>query len=573
MATAAADAKATASTIDADAAVDSLFDDGELERILNQEASTVTREAEVLRVLKAFKMNAYEILELDWMPNAGVTDADIQKSYRKRSLLIHPDKLQHPRGIEAFDLLKKASGELLDADKRKALDETLQDARMLVLRAEGLPRDTPDNHEKVKAMKNPDFKERVRIKAKEIIIDEELRRRRVTKMTMIAEGAEAKRQEDALAERKRKIEDKQRWEGQHSRRPSVRLAVVSKRPIKKEEKVERTRASHPGLSEFELIKKVEFQLLASNLSTSVMLSSKLLPAPDDVRIQSSFSRSRKSNDKSSFTKAEKVVLFPSKRDAVLVQINKVDDISHSALDMLDTLNDQRERKEKAERLARNPQLQRMQQAYDGPQIDDPPRTFKRGSLKFKLSDGHHEIDAFELKQIDGIDLEKLQLGCKLLIHNVKVVRGILMLTPDSVEIKGGLIQELHDEAQEDFEDTLRSRLGMEPLDRQARREQEANRVPSAEVIAVGQETAVIGARSGPPPQNAPLAISKRSQDEFDLVMDDDDDLDLDAIAAIEEAALATRKAPPRSTTRQSRPKPFVSQQELAELEVIDLSSD
>lgn len=29
------------------------------------------------------------------------------KNYRKKSLLIHPDKLKHERGIEAFDLLKK----------------------------------------------------------------------------------------------------------------------------------------------------------------------------------------------------------------------------------------------------------------------------------------------------------------------------------------------------------------------------------------------------------------------------------------------------------------------------------
>lgn len=40
-------------------------------------------------------------------------------------------------------------------------------------------------------------------------------------MTMIAEGAEAKRQEDALAERKRKAEEKERWEGA-SRPPPFR---------------------------------------------------------------------------------------------------------------------------------------------------------------------------------------------------------------------------------------------------------------------------------------------------------------------------------------------------------------
>lgn len=32
-------------------------------------------------------------------------------------------------------------------------------------------------------------------------------------MTMIAEGAEAKRQEDAVTERKRKADEKERWEG------------------------------------------------------------------------------------------------------------------------------------------------------------------------------------------------------------------------------------------------------------------------------------------------------------------------------------------------------------------------
>lgn len=40
--------------------------------------------------------------------------------------------------------------------------------------------------------------------------------RRVQKMTMIAEGAEAKRVEEAAEERKRKMEEKQRWEGEYS---------------------------------------------------------------------------------------------------------------------------------------------------------------------------------------------------------------------------------------------------------------------------------------------------------------------------------------------------------------------
>ncbi|GAA6023519.1 hypothetical protein JCM10207_005702 [Rhodosporidiobolus poonsookiae] len=199
---------------------DFLLDDKELDRILNQEATGAAREAEVLRVLAAFKLNPYEILDLDWMPSAAISDSDIQRAYRKKSLLIHPDKLKHPRGIEAFDLLKKAQTELSDSTKRKPLDETIYDARMLVLRSVGLPRDAPDDHEKLRPPQmgggegrgGESLKERVRKKTKEILIDDELRRRRVNKMTMIAEGAEAKRQEDAVQERKRKAEEKERWE-------------------------------------------------------------------------------------------------------------------------------------------------------------------------------------------------------------------------------------------------------------------------------------------------------------------------------------------------------------------------
>ena len=43
----------------------------------------------------------------------------IDKIYRKKSLMIHPDRFKHPRGPEAFDLLKKAETELLDKEKRK----------------------------------------------------------------------------------------------------------------------------------------------------------------------------------------------------------------------------------------------------------------------------------------------------------------------------------------------------------------------------------------------------------------------------------------------------------------------
>lgn len=88
----------------------------------------------MLRIVGCFKLNPYEILDLNFMPSAGIESSDIrtssdlsfaaptaradpnlpsnahnpaERSYRKKSLLIHPDKLKHERGIEAFDLLKK----------------------------------------------------------------------------------------------------------------------------------------------------------------------------------------------------------------------------------------------------------------------------------------------------------------------------------------------------------------------------------------------------------------------------------------------------------------------------------
>ncbi|KAJ8292399.1 J domain-containing protein spf31 [Rhodotorula toruloides] len=239
----------TATAADAD-----LFDDAELDRIFNQEASQVAREAEVLRVLGAFKLNPYEILDLNWMPSAGTTDSDIQKTYRKKSLLIHPDKLKHPRGIEAFDLLKKAQTELSDPAKRKPLDETITDARMLVLRELGIPRETPDDDERLRPPKlpAPDLKERVRKKTKDLLIEDELRRRRVQKMTMIAEGAEAKRVEDAVAEKKRKMEEKERWEETREDRVHDWRNFNKKRKTKKKGPQDSLRAMADDDEDFEL---------------------------------------------------------------------------------------------------------------------------------------------------------------------------------------------------------------------------------------------------------------------------------------------------------------------------------
>lgn len=54
---------------------------------------------------------------------------------------------------------------------------------MLVLREMGLVRTTPDDDEKLVKLRDPDLKEQVRRKTKEILIDDELRRRRCVSLS------------------------------------------------------------------------------------------------------------------------------------------------------------------------------------------------------------------------------------------------------------------------------------------------------------------------------------------------------------------------------------------------------
>lgn len=81
------------------------------------EVREVDRDNEVNRILSAFKLNPYEQLGVPF-------DADldlINRTYRKTSLLVHPDKCKHPKAKDAFDALRQAQQTLLDDDLRQEL--------------------------------------------------------------------------------------------------------------------------------------------------------------------------------------------------------------------------------------------------------------------------------------------------------------------------------------------------------------------------------------------------------------------------------------------------------------------
>jgi len=181
--------------------------DAELEKLLNREASAFQRELEVERILKAFKLNPYDILDID----ESATVEEVRRKYRQLSLFIHPDKTQHPRAPDAFDFLKKAESELSDPAKREEMDATINQARAILLKGLYLPTNTPDDNPKLKEL-NPPYKVQLRAKSKELLIDEEVRRRKAIKMNLANEGFEARKKEEEVATKKRKVEDDQKWE-------------------------------------------------------------------------------------------------------------------------------------------------------------------------------------------------------------------------------------------------------------------------------------------------------------------------------------------------------------------------
>ncbi|GAM37974.1 DnaJ domain protein [Talaromyces pinophilus] len=174
---------------------------------LEKEAKEFDKDAEIDRIRKAFPLDAYAVLDLQ----PGVPESDIKLQYRKKSLLIHPDKTQNPLAPDAFDRLKKAQTTLLDEKARERLDECIADARRLLIREHKYTLDSPE-------LKTDEFKVEWRKKTVEVLLEDEARRRRQMKARMQEEGREKQKEEEELEARKRKREADQVWEATRDER-------------------------------------------------------------------------------------------------------------------------------------------------------------------------------------------------------------------------------------------------------------------------------------------------------------------------------------------------------------------
>ncbi len=140
-------------------------------------------------------------------------ESDIKNTYRKKSLLIHPDKTSNPQAPEAFDRLKKAQTELMDSTARTRLDEAIADARMLLMRERKLTVESAE-------VKAPDaeFAAAWRKKTVEVLVDNEHRRRKQMRAQLQEEGRAQRKEDEEVELRKRKRERDVAWEESREKR-------------------------------------------------------------------------------------------------------------------------------------------------------------------------------------------------------------------------------------------------------------------------------------------------------------------------------------------------------------------
>lgn len=99
----------------------------------------------------------------------------------------------------------------MDEKIRERLDESIADARMLLIRERKWTVDHPD-------LQSSEFRKAWREKTKIVLVDDELRRRKQAKVQMAEEGKAQQKEDEAIEERKRKREHENKWEATRDQR-------------------------------------------------------------------------------------------------------------------------------------------------------------------------------------------------------------------------------------------------------------------------------------------------------------------------------------------------------------------
>lgn len=84
-----------------------------VDSILNAEQSALNKDHEIDRILSTCRWDYFAILEIDPL-KLGQDDFfdelanKVKRSYRKKTLSVHPDKVSNPKAPQAFEMLKRA---------------------------------------------------------------------------------------------------------------------------------------------------------------------------------------------------------------------------------------------------------------------------------------------------------------------------------------------------------------------------------------------------------------------------------------------------------------------------------
>ncbi|GMM36173.1 hypothetical protein DASC09_034980 [Saccharomycopsis crataegensis] len=197
----------------------------DIEKTLAKEEAELIKDKEIDRILNCFKLDAYSILSLQ----PGCSPQDIKRTYRKKSLLIHPDKTSNPRAPDAFDSLKKAQAVLADDQQRGQLDEIFSDARRVLIREKKWSIDDD-------RLKSDDFLKEWRAKTKELLIEEEFLKRMEIKQKLAKDGEVKRRREEALEIKERKRKRDKEWEDHRDERVNNWQHYLKKSEKKKKKK-------------------------------------------------------------------------------------------------------------------------------------------------------------------------------------------------------------------------------------------------------------------------------------------------------------------------------------------------
>ncbi|KAI9018183.1 hypothetical protein DFJ74DRAFT_208911 [Hyaloraphidium curvatum] len=186
--------------------------DRALEFELKLKSTELAQDVEIDRILTAFDRDPFALLELDAFSRPA-SDAklaagerfpapsDVKKAFRTKSLLLHPDKCQHPRAPDAFDLLKKAEAVLSDENKRKEMFGMLDEARGQVVAEKGAAIQLQGREKELAGLMRMRFRR---------LLEDTDNRAKILRSNEV--DRKAKEQEEREAERKKKAEHDKQWE-------------------------------------------------------------------------------------------------------------------------------------------------------------------------------------------------------------------------------------------------------------------------------------------------------------------------------------------------------------------------